>query len=454
MVVVGGGITGLSAAFELSRQGLEPVVIEADSRLGGKILTTPFAGVALDAGADAFLARVPWASKLCEELGVGQDLVAPAATGAYLFANGALRRIPERLMLGIPTDLDALRNSGLISAAGIARAALDLDRPDDRPATDESIGSLIRRRLGPELLDKLIDPLLSGIFAGDTDLLSVAAAAPQIATAAAHGSLIAGARTLLPAPQNGPLLPVFLTLPGGLGRLIDLLALHIGAGRIRTGCSAVGLQRHGNRWSVALDGGDVIEADHVLITTPAPIAARLIGDHCPTARDLLGALEYSSVVLASLAWPATSIARPLDGSGFLVPRSEGLLMTACSWSSSKFAHLGGDGIARLRVSAGRWGDDRIAALDDAALTAQLRRDLATTMGIEATPQEVRISRWPACLAQYRPGHLDRLDALEAALAGEAPGVTATGAAFRGVGLPACIYQGRRAGEQIAAASSA
>ena len=460
VAVLGGGIAGLTAAFELRRLGLKPLLFEAGDRLGGKILTTPFAGVALDAGPDAFLARVPWASELCHDLGVGDELVAPATSSAFVFSNGQLRRFPAHLMLGVPTDLDALRRSGLISAAGVERAAQDLIRPYDGPGTDESIGSLVRRRLGAEILDKLIDPLLSGIFAGDSDQLSVAAAAPQIAAAAAGGSLIAGARALLPVPSagtgsatgaaSGSAAPVFLTLPGGLGRLVDLLAQRIGADNIRLKSPVEGLQRSDRGWLVAVAGGRAVPVDAVVVTTPAPVSARLLAEACRSAAGVLGGIEYSSVVLTSFAWPSAALGRPLDGSGFLVPRSEGLLMTACSWSSAKFAHLGGDGVARLRVSAGRWGDDRIAGLSDTDLVDRLRADLAVTMGIEAPPVEVRISPWPNGLPQYWPGHLDRLAAAEAALADQAPGIVVTGAAFRGVGLPAGIHQARRAAEQIAA----
>lgn len=473
-VVVGAGMTGLAAAYELVRGGVEVDLVDAAGRPGGPILTTPFAGVDLDAGPDAFLARVPHAVDLCVELGLGDDLVAPAARHAYLWCDDRLRRFPDGLLLGIPTDLDALAASGIVSPAGVRRAAEDLVRPADGPAPgcDESVGDLIRRRLGPEVLDRLVDPLLSGIFAGDTDRLSLLAGAPQIAAAARPGpSLLDGARAALSAATRPPAAgeappPVFRTLRGGLGRLVDALLDAIGAERLRLGteldrlAAPAGPDRRyrldGRR--TAPSGGPGVgtgagapvelEADGVVVATPAPAASRLVEVLAPEAAKLLAGIRYASVALASFAVREADVGVPLDGSGFLVPRSAGLLMTACSWASTKFDHLGGDGTARLRVSAGRIDDHRAEALTDAALIEALRADLRTTMGIEAPPLAVRLNRWPASLPQYRVGHLDRLAAIEDEVARVAPGVVVTGAAFRGVGLPACIAQGRGAARQL------
>ncbi|MPY95842.1 MAG: protoporphyrinogen oxidase [Acidimicrobiia bacterium] len=462
VAVVGGGITGLAAAFELARAGADVVLHEAANVLGGKVRTGPFAGAALDAGPDAFLARAPWARELCDEVGLADDLVAPATRHAYLWAGGELRPFPHGLLLGVPTDLDALARSGLLSTAGVDRVAEDLTRPDDAPpaGTDEAIGALVRRRLGAEALDRLVDPLLSGVFAGDVERLSAAAAAPQLAAAAASGpSLVRGARQALaraaalsreampPGGEPGGPAPVFLTVRGGLGRLVARLHEAVGAERTRLGSRVEGLRRTAGGYELQAGGG--VEAhDAVLVASPAPEASRLLAALDPGAAAVLAGIEYASVALVSFAYPLAAVPRPLDGSGFLVPRSAGLLMTACSWSSSKWAHVGGDGTARLRVSAGRDGDDRIAALDDGALVSALRADLRTTMGIDAEPAQVRVTPWPASLPQYRPGHLDRLASLEASLAGAAPGVVATGAAFRGVGLPACIDQGRQAARRL------
>lgn len=461
LAVVGAGIAGLSAAYEAVRAGAEVTVVDPAPRAGGKIETSPFAGVALDAGPDAFLARVPYATDLCRELGLGDDLVAPRVRRAYLWARGELRPFPERLLFGVPTDLDAVARSGVLSEAGLRRAAEDIDRPADGPppAVDESVGDLVRRRLGDEAFEALVDPLLSGVFAGEADRLSLLASAPQIAAAARGGpSLISAARAQLTSVSSDPDAPVFFTLVGGLSRLVDALVASIGPERIRLGTAASALDRLGSgRYRLVLTDAfdrqaapDELSVDGVVVTAPAPAAAQLLAGLAPQASTLLTAVEYASVTLVSFAYRADGVSRPLDGSGFLVPRNSGLLMTACSWASSKFAHLGGDGVVRLRVSAGRWGDTRANRLTDAELVRALRRDLAKTMGIGAAPEAVRISPWPRALPQYTVGHLDRLAAVEADVAAVGPGLAVTGAAFRGVGIPAGVHQGRQAARSVLA----
>jgi oxygen-dependent protoporphyrinogen oxidase len=309
--------------------------------------------------------------------------------------------------------------------------------------------------LGAEVLDRLVDPLLSGIFAGNTDRLSLLAGAPQIAAAARSGpSLIAGARAALAsaAASSGPDAPVFLTLRGGLGRLVERLVEVIGVERLHLGSTVHSVDRRtggaAGAFEVRVAAGPVLDADAVLLATPAPVAARLIATTAADGSRLLAGIAYASVTLVSFAFRPADVPVPLDGSGFLVPRSADMLMTACSWASTKFAHLGGGDVARLRVSAGRIDDVRAGRRDDGALVEELRGDLARTMGITDPPLAVRVSRWPASLPQYTVGHLDRLAAIEEDVARRAPGLVVTGAAFRGVGLPACIAQGRSAGRQI------
>ncbi len=446
IAVVGGGIGGLAAAWELHQAGAAVTVFEAGPRLGGKIETGPLAGMAVDAGPDAFLARVPHATDLCREVGLGDDLVAPATRHAWLWHNGSLRRFPEGLMLGVPTDLVAIARSGLLSADALA--ALRADEARTEPASsatggsggsrDETIGALVRRRLGAEVLDTLVDPLLAGIFAGDTDQLSVAAAAPQLAAAAAAGpSLVRAARAQVAAGAGRADQPVFLTVRGGLSRLVDALAAPLD---VRLDSAVTTLRRTPAGFTVGT-AGSLLDVDGVVLAVPGPLAGPMLAPLSPLA-STLSDLDYASVTLVSFGFAPGRIGTPLEGSGFLVPRRAGLTMTACSWASSKFAHYGTDGWSRLRVSAGRWGDDRQLRLDDGALVAALTRDLATTMGVTAAPDEVRVSRWPRSLPQYRVGHLDRVAALEADLA-DSPLVLA-GATLRGVGLPACIDGARRA----------
>ncbi|MGH9245692.1 MAG: protoporphyrinogen oxidase [Acidimicrobiales bacterium] len=464
IAVVGGGITGLAAANELANlrpsarhsevrdaSSLEIVVIEGSERLGGRILTTPVAGRMVDAGADAFLARHPAGVELCRQLGVDDRLVSPAARSAYVYVDGALRPLPIETLLGVPTDLDAVARSGLLSPAGVQRAAADLDGRAVAltDGADVSVGELVRARLGDEVLERLVDPLVGGISVGDSDRLSVRATTPQLAEAAAEPSLIEGARALRQAAATEPGAPVFFGFPDGMGELVNAVGAALTAAgvvtRVGTPVETITPSANGG-WHLGL-GDEAIDTDAVVLAVPSFVAAGLVTEAAPDAAAALAAIEYASVVLVTLAVPAHAIGRPLDGSGFLVPRSERLLMTACSWASSKWRHLAPrrpDEPVLLRVSAGRAGDRRALELDADNLVATVLDELARTMSLSGAPLEVRVTPWPQSFPQYAVGHLDRVAAIETELADRAPGLAVAGAAYRGLGIPACIDQGRRA----------
>ena len=454
VAVVGGGIAGLAAAYELTTKhpGTEIVLLEAGPRLGGKIETQPFAGLPVELGPDTFLARVPWAVDLCKELGLFDELVSPVETTAYLWVRGALRRLPEAHVLGVPTDFDQLAASGLVSDEAVAIARRDLDHPEDAPGHlpdgDVSVGELIRTHLGDEVLERIVDPLIGGINAGDSDRLSVAAAAPQIADAARrNASLVRGLLAMKAAAPPDPGTPMFYSLPGGLQRLVDAVVARIDA-EVHLGTPVTGLSRAGGAGYVLTTAQGPVEADAVVLATPAFADAPLLADVAPAAAATLGAIDYSSVALVTLAVPADAVERPLDASGYLVPRTEGCLITACTWASAKWAHLAAPGQVLLRASAGRYGDERIADLDDDQLVAAVREDLGTTMGLDAEPSAVRVVRWTRSFPQYVPGHLQRMADLETGLAADAPGIALAGAVLRGVGIPACIREGRAAADKV------
>ncbi len=445
VAVVGAGITGLAAAWELRQYApeIDVVVLEASEAIGGKLRTSQFAGRPVDEGADAFLARTPAAIDLCRELGLADRLVSPATGAASIWVDGALRPLPAGHVLGVPTDLDAAAATGILTPAGVARARADLARTEDDVPADETVGALVRRRLGDEVLERLVGPLVGGINAGDADVLSVRAVTPQLAAAADTGpSLIAALRAQRDAsPAPGP---VFLTLPEGLGTLATRLAGALAnTVDIRTSCPAVALERSGTGWAIATPGGSV-RADVVIVATPGAAAASLVAGASTDAASLLGAIPYASVALVTMVLRARDVPMALDGSGFLVPRDAGLTITACSWFTSKWAHLADGDTVVLRAAVGRHENAAALALDDGALVARVGADLAVTMGISAPPSDVRVSRWPGSFPQYTPGHLDRVDAIDATLARETPGVLVAGAALRGLGVPACIEQGRRA----------
>ena len=462
VVVVGAGITGLTAAFTLAtnRHDLEVVVLEASERVGGKILTTPFAGRPVDCGADAFLARVPEALDLCRELGLDTILTAPAQKSAYVWVNGGLSRLPSGLVLGVPTDLEALAASGIVSADGIARAAQDLTRTewidsangdDPNGVDDQSVGHLIRARLGDEVHEKLVSPLLSGVNAGDADHLSLAAGAAQIAVAARKSpSLISALREQTAAAQTNPDAPVFHGIPVGTQTLTDLLLARLTQAdvSVHLSCPVTELSRNGNGWLLTTPLGPVA-ADELILTTPAAPTARLLDAVAPATASDLGSVEYASAAMVTLAVSKKDLGVPLDASGFLVAQTDPLpTLTACSWASAKWAHLDDPEVAILRVSAGKHGDTHALELDDPSLVEALSLDLATTMGIDAPPIAWRVTRWIDGLPQYRPGHPGRVAQWRAGVASDAPGIHLAGAAYDGLGLPACVRQGRQAAAAI------
>ncbi len=467
VVVVGGGITGLVAAFRLSQAGSQVTVIEPD-RIGGKIQTSLFAGRPVDEGADNFLLRVPWALALCHDLDIDGELVSPAERSAHVFVDGTRHQIPAGHVLGVPTDLDALAASALISPAGVERARQDLTLPAD-PADpfvtgdDVALGPYLRRRLGDEVVDHLIDPLLGGINAGDTSIMSLAAVVPQLDAAARSGdpSLIrsciaqrdAAARPPAiaePAPATAP--PVFATPTGGMARVIDaLLALMPGVD-IQQGRRVVELEpaAAGHGPAVTLDDGTVLTPNAVVLTTPAHVSGPLLDTISPLAARTLTDIDHSSVAMLTIAIDRALIGEVSGASGCLVPRDQDTVMTAVSYATSKWAQLRDperDDVI-LRASAGRVGDDRQLDLDDAALTEAVLRDLDRIVGLTGDPSEIRIGRWARSLPQYAPGHLSRIDAAESALAGT--GIVLAGMALRGVGIPACVHSAELAAASLGA----
>jgi protoporphyrinogen/coproporphyrinogen III oxidase len=448
LAVVGAGISGLAAAWEGLRRGGRVVVLDAGDRPGGKVRTSPLAGVDLDEAADAFLARVPEAVDLCAELGLDAELVSPASGTAYVWWDGALRRLPPEQLLGVPVDLDAVAESGLLSPAGVERARQDLTLGEDRPGGDETVGALIRRRLGDEVHERLVAPLVGSIYAGDCDRLSLQVSAAQLAAARDRDpddpSLVRAAAALRAAAVDTGR-PVFLAPRGGVGRVIAALADALGDD-LRTGCEVTAVTPSGAGFAIEPAG---VVADAVVVAAPAFATGPILSPLAPEAGAFLTGIDTASVALVALAVPRDGIDCDMDGSGFLVPHGAGLTITACSWVTSKWAHLGVDpALALLRASVGRDGDDRAVTLPDDALVTAVLDDLATTMGVKAPPAELRLTRWPRSFPQPRPGHLAAVASAEAAVARVSPRLAVTGAWARGVGIPACVRGARAAAAQV------
>jgi len=442
--IIGGGISALCAAFDLSNAGWDIEVYEASGRFGGKIWSSPVGDRIVDAGPDTFLARVPQGKQLCDELGLSDELVAPVSpVPAYFHRDGALCPIPAGTVLGVPTDLEALAASGAVSAEGVARAAKDLSLPltdlYDHAGVELSVGAYCRARLGNEVTERLIDPLIGGINASDIDRLSLRSGAPQLWNAATSGrSIIEGLRANRPAVgatlgSAGTNEPVFLSLPGGLDRIIGALVDRLPADALHLNAPITDLAQ------ATVNGAS---PDHVLLGTPADVAARLTTASAPKAAELLATIEYASVAQVTVELPAANVDPILDASGILFPRVDGGVMTASTWFSTKWAHYAKPDHVLIRLTSGRFGDERALEFSDDDLAAHLVDELGQLIDITAEPTATRVHRWMHAFPQYTPGHADRVDAIFDALAEEAPNTHVVGAAYRGIGIPACIESGR------------
>lgn len=464
VVIAGAGISGLAAAYELQRAGIEAVVLEAGDRAGGKIDRAPVGGLTVDSGPDGFVARDPAAAELCRRLGLGTELVEPAAGGAFVWVDGRLCPLPDRSVLGVAWTADAVAGTGAVSEQAVDALARGLARDADPLLRDATVGEVLRPRVGDEVFERLVDPLLGGINAGSADQMSIEACAPPLYEAAQRGGPLGPALQQVASAQGRArgreaMAPVFQSVRDGVTRIVDALAAELGEA-VKLGAPVESVKPQtargaGRRWRVTTPGGP-LDADGVILTCPAWESARLLEPLAPDAAAILGDIEYADVVLAIFVVGSEHLARPLDGSGFLVPRSQGLLTTACSWTSSKWRHYAHEGLAVLRVSAGRTDDRRWMDLDAAELVSTLAAELAdagVVSGQDAARGrfEARVAPWLRSLPQYRPGHLERAAAVDACLADGTPGLVAAGAAFRGVGLPACIRGAREAVGAVARA---
>ncbi len=450
VAVVGAGISGLAAALAVRRHGppgTRITVLEASAQVGGKLRTSEIEGVPVDEGAEAFLVRRPEALALAHQVGLGEDLVAPATLAASVWSHGKLHPLPKGTVLGVPTSARSLR--GLLPTARIARASLDLVLPRIDVGDDVAVGSYVAARLGRGVVDRLVDPLLGGVYAGRADDLSLAATVPDLArTARRRRSLLAAAREAQPPSAPGP---VFHTLRGGLVRLAAAVAAASGA-TVRTSCTVRDLARTATGWRLTLDSAhapELLDADAVIVAVPAPAARRLLAAAVPAAATELGAIDYASVAIVTLAYRAQL---PRVGSGFLVPAVEGRLVKAATFASAKWPHLAGNGLAVVRCSIGRYGETGDLQRDDGELVAGSIANLAEMACLSNTPVAARVTRWGGALPQYAVGHLDRVARVHAAVELQ-PGLAVCGAAYDGVGVPACIASGQRAGRAVAEALS-
>ena len=458
VVVVGGGISGLAAAYALRRDGpadLRVTVVEGADRLGGKLRVSDVGGLPVDEGAETFLARAPEGVALAAAVGLGGELVHPATTVASVVVGGVPYPLPAGTLLGVPADAGALRASGVLDAAALAAVAAEAHAgtPPEPLGADAAVGEYVGRRLGRQVVDRLVDPLLGGVYAGRADRLSLRATMPGLAAAVDAGppSLTAAVRSALDAGTGTG--PVFATLRGGLGALPAAVAAASGA-EVRLGLPVRAVERSAGGFRLIagpVPAPTALDADAVVVAVPAGKAAPLLRGLAPAAAADLAAIDYASIAIVTLAYPAAA-ASTLAGSGLLVPAGEGRAVKAVTYSSVKWAHLAGADLAVIRASVGRHGEEWVLHRDDADLAALVATDVAALTGV-AGPVATRVSRWGGALPQYAVGHRDRVARIRAAVAA-VPGLAVCGAAYDGVGVPACVRSGYEAAARVLDALSA
>ncbi|MFE4750418.1 protoporphyrinogen oxidase [Streptomyces mirabilis] len=450
VVVIGGGIAGLAAAHRLLDRGARVTVLEASDRVGGKLLPGEIAGARVDLGAESMLARRPEAVALAREVGLADRLQPPATATASLWTRGALRPMPKGHVMGVPGTATAL--SGVLSDEGLARIERDAELPRTEVGDDVAVGEYVAARLGREVVDRLVEPLLGGVYAGDAYRISMRMAVPQLfAAVRTHVSLTEAVREIqakaAAAQQTGP---VFMGIEGGVGQLPLAVARSVRArgGEILTGTTVTELRRaEDGGWRVVA-GGRVLHADGVVVAVPAGTAAALLRAEAPAAATELAGVEYASMALVTLAYRRADITLP-EGSGFLVPPVDGHTIKASTFASRKWGWIAEENpdLLVLRTSVGRYGETEVLGRDDADLVDVSRHDLREATGLAAEPVATRVTRWDDGLPQYPVGHHARVARVREHVA-KLPGLAVCGAAYDGVGIPACVASAYAAVDQL------
>jgi oxygen-dependent protoporphyrinogen oxidase len=463
ILVVGGGIAGLAAAYTVQKTAAEiglPIqltVVEREPSWGGKIKTERVDGFVIEGGPDTFLAAKPWGVALCRELGLEPRLQGtnPDHNHTYVLQRGRLHPLPDGLTMMIPTQFGTMAKTSLLSWPQIARMGLDYFLPPAPLNGDESLGHFISRRLGRAAYERLIEPLMSGIYAGDGDQLSLQATFPTLRDLELkHGGLVRGAlamrRQRSPSGQKKPgARSAFLTPVSGLAEIVETLVrrLQANGAELRAGMAVTSITYDHPSFHVQLANDERLTFEGLILATPAFVAGDLLTDMDALLASELHAIEYVTTATVSLAYRQSDIPRPLDGYGYIIPRCEGRQALACTWTSTKFPHRAPEGHALLRVFIGRarQGDD--LPWDEAGLLNLARDEIARTSGILAEPELTRVFRWERAMPQYNLGHLERVKRIESSLE-KWPGLALAGNGYRGIGIPDCIRSGELAAQKI------
>ncbi|WP_347552794.1 protoporphyrinogen oxidase [Pseudalkalibacillus hwajinpoensis] len=452
IVIVGGGITGLTAAYYLQKDmktanlPYQITLLEGTDRLGGKIQTDTTNGFVIERGPDSFLERKESAARLVKEVGMENELV-PNSTGqAFVLNNDQLYPIPGGAVMGIPTELSPFISTNLFSLKGKARAAGDLVLPrreDD--GNDQSLGLFFRRRLGSEVVENLIEPLLSGIYAGDIDKLSLMSTFPQFyEVEKKYRSLILGMKKTTPASRRstGKKKPAFLTVKSGLQSFVRAIEEKLTDVIIRKNVKIDHLQRSEGTYLLTTTNGEEIPADAIIVTTPHQQVYHMLRDQKAVAP--LNEMPSTTVATVAMAFPEEAVKKSMDGTGFVVSRNADYTITACTWTHRKWKHSAPAGKVLLRCYVGRAGKEEIVEKSDEEIVQTVLNDLNQIMEIEGHPEFYRITRWRQSMPQYEVGHKKRIESVKAGVEKDMPGVFLAGASYHGVGLPDCIDQGKDA----------
>jgi oxygen-dependent protoporphyrinogen oxidase len=453
VAIIGGGISGLSAAYALHKRQVPYLLLEAGPSLGGVIRTETRDGFLLEGGPDSMLAQKPEGIALCRELGLGDRLVPtnPDLRSVYVLHRRKLHPLPEGMMLAVPTKILPFVRSGLFSWPGKLRMGLDLVIPGGNGRGDESIASFLRRRFGQEAVERLGEPLLAGIHAGDPERLSILATFPRFRDLEErHGSLVRG-MWRRPRPGSTPEArppAAFYSLRGGLREMVDALVVRLERERIRTKSAVRAVSRAAGGFSLAVRGGETVSAEQVIVAAPGPRIAPALEGLVARAARALAAIPFASSATVLLGYRREDVGHPLGGYGLVIPRTEGLRTTALSFVSTKFPHRAPAGHVLLRGFLGGVRDGEVMKLTDEEMVETVGRDMAGILGLRAKPVMSRVFRWPGGTPQLEVGHIARMAAVEQEFA-SLPGLHLSGAGIRTTGIPDAVADGARAGEAAA-----
>ena len=469
VAIIGGGISGLSAAFYLEKERaggaqIEYVLFESDTRLGGSMFSEQVDGCLVEGGPDSFITEKPWAATLCNELGLGHRLIGSndSERVTYILVNGRLVAMPDGLMFMVPTKLIPTALSPLFSWGTKIRMGLELLHPPRPMEGDETVAQMVERHFGTELVDRLADPLLSGVYGGDAASLSVRAVLPRFvemeekygslsrAMLAAHNKMVAAKKA---AGASKPR-PLFTSLEGGMQELVDAIVARINPAAIRTGVKIESVARSGAEWAVKTAAGTE-KFDGVVVATPARVAGKLLEDVDQALAEDLKGIVYSSSVTATFGYSSEQLKGIPPGFGFLVPRTEGIRMMACTFTHKKFPKRAPEDKGMIRCFLGGSKDQAILDASDEEVRETCLRELRQILKVDGVtkPRFERIYRWRGAMAQYTPGHLDRVARIENSVKAH-PALAVIGNAFKGIGVPDCVRSGQEAASMLGAMAKA